>query len=297
MTNDLTVAAANSMPALCRSMDDYMNLSQVLADSLFVPKDFRNRPADVLAAVLYGRSVGLDPMQALQSIGVINGKPSIYGDAALGLVRSSGIPMTIEETIEGEGDKMVAVCKVTRGKEKFEARFSVDDAKRASLLGKTGPWQQYPRRMLGWRARGFVLRDAFPDVLKGLITREEAQDYPQEPMKNVTPPEEPKFFRADRSKFIVHDADGVIIADSNRVSELLPTLVEMKWTPALAAANRGVVLDALAAANAAVADRPGNAKIAALRTQAQEVARTVLDLLGDDDTADGMIDQPEMADA
>jgi hypothetical protein len=30
------------------------------------------------------------------------------------------------------------------------------------------------------RARGFALRDAFPDVLKGLITVEEAQDYPDD---------------------------------------------------------------------------------------------------------------------
>jgi hypothetical protein len=34
--------------------------------------------------------------------------------------------------------------------------------------------------MLAMRARGFALRDAFPDVLKGLITAEEAQDYPAE---------------------------------------------------------------------------------------------------------------------
>jgi hypothetical protein len=34
--------------------------------------------------------------------------------------------------------------------------------------------------MLQMRARGFALRDAFPDVLKGLITVEEAQDYPDD---------------------------------------------------------------------------------------------------------------------
>jgi hypothetical protein len=58
-------------------------------------------------------------------------------------------------------------------------RFSVSDAKKAGLWGKSGPWTQYPKRMLQLRARGFALRDAFPDVLKGLVTAEEAQDYPQ----------------------------------------------------------------------------------------------------------------------
>jgi hypothetical protein len=60
------------------------------------------------------------------------------------------------------------------------SKYSVEDAKRAGLWNKQGPWTQYPKRMLQMRARGFALRDAFPDVLKGLITVEEAQDYPED---------------------------------------------------------------------------------------------------------------------
>ncbi len=45
------------------------------------------------------------------------------------------------------------------------------------MLGKQGPWTQYPERMLKLRARGFTLRDAFPDVLKGIKAREEVEDY------------------------------------------------------------------------------------------------------------------------
>jgi hypothetical protein len=81
---------------------------------------------------------------------------------------------------------MTAVCQTSRkGKDaNVVARFSVADAKKAGLWGKQGPWTQYPKRMLQLRARGFALRDAFPDVLRGLVTAEEAQDYPQgEPAK------------------------------------------------------------------------------------------------------------------
>jgi hypothetical protein len=67
-----------------------------------------------------------------------------------------------------------------KGRKPVTAKFSVEDAKRAGLWGKQGPWQAYPKRMMQMRARGFALRDAFPDVLKGLITAEEAQDYPDE---------------------------------------------------------------------------------------------------------------------
>ena len=50
------------------------------------------------------------------------------------------------------------------------------DAKRAGLWGKSGPWTQYPDRMLLFRARGFALRDAFGDYLRGLRTVEEQGD-------------------------------------------------------------------------------------------------------------------------
>lgn len=126
--------------------------------------------------------MGLAPMQALQNIAVINGKPSVYGDAMMALVQASPVCEDIEEYIENEGTpNPVAVCMAKRkGRKPVVAKFSVEDAKRAGLWGKGGPWTAYPKRMLQMRARGFALRDAFPDVLKGMITAEEAQDDPDE---------------------------------------------------------------------------------------------------------------------
>ena len=141
----------------------------------------------------WGAEIGLAPMQALQNIAVINGKPSVYGDAAMALVQASPHCEDIEEYFEDEGTpNPVAVCVAKRkGRKPVVAKFSVEDAKRAGLWGKQGPWQAYPKRMMQMRARGFALRDAFPDALKGLITVEEAQDFPPEakpqPAKNITP--------------------------------------------------------------------------------------------------------------
>jgi len=132
-------------------------------------------------------------MQALQNIAVINGKPSVYGDAMMALVQASAVCDDVEEYFENEGTpNPVAVCVAKRKNRKpVVAKFSVEDAKRAGLWGKQGPWSAYPKRMMQMRARGFALRDAFPDVLKGLISAEEAQDYPDEakprPAKDITP--------------------------------------------------------------------------------------------------------------
>ena len=101
-------------------------------------------------------------MQARQNIAVINGKPSVYGDAMMALVQASPVCEDVEEFFEDEGTpNPVAVCVAKRKNRKpVVAKFSVEDAKRAGLWGKQGPWSAYPKRMMQMSARGFALRDA-----------------------------------------------------------------------------------------------------------------------------------------
>jgi hypothetical protein len=161
-------------------MADAMKFGEMIANSDFAPKDFRGKPASCVLAIQAGAEIGLSPMQAMQSIAVVNGRPSIFGDAAMAVAKASPVCEHVTETIEGEGEQMVATCTAKRRgyPAPTVSRFTVADAKKAGLWGKSGPWSQYPRRMLQMRARGFALRDAFPDVLRGLVTAEEAQDYP-----------------------------------------------------------------------------------------------------------------------
>lgn len=187
MTNFSTLAP--------KSIGEAIDFSKMISSSGMVPAAYKGKPQDILVAIQWGYEVGLQPMQALQNIAVINGKPSVYGDAAIALVKADPRCRGVKETIEGEGEKMVARCVVRRAYgdeiEETEATFSVDDAKRAKLWGKQGPWSQYPKRMLAMRARGFAIRDAFPDAMKGMITAEEAQDYPTKAPRDVTPKPEP----------------------------------------------------------------------------------------------------------
>ena len=188
----MNLTTTNQRGFALSTMDEAMRYSELLAKSQMVPKAYQGKPEDVLVAVSWGLELGLAPLQALQNIACINGKPSVYGDAAMALVQNSSTCDNIEEYFEGEGTvNPVAVCVAHRkNRTPVTAKFSVEDAKRAGLWGKQGPWSAYPKRMLQMRARGFAIRDAFPDVLKGLITVEEAQDFPAEttraqPMPNA----------------------------------------------------------------------------------------------------------------
>ena len=154
-------------------------MAEMLANSAMVPKHYQGKSQDTLVAMMMGSELGLNPIQSLQNIAVINGKPSIYGDALVALVQNHPTFGGIEEWFDDQA--MTAHCRVWRkGGKAHEQTFSRKDAEHAQLWGKSGPWQTYPKRMLQMRARGFALRDQFADALAGLITAEEAEDYPEE---------------------------------------------------------------------------------------------------------------------
>jgi hypothetical protein len=187
MEISMQLANTNRQGFAPATLTEAVQFSEMLASSSMVPRAYQGKPQDVLVCVQWGYEMGLAPMQALQNIAVINGKPSVYGDAAMALVQASPVCEDVEEYFEDEGTpNPVAVCVAKRkGRKPVTARFSVEDAKRAGLWGKQGPWSAYPKRMMQMRARGFALRDAFPDVLKGMITAEEAQDYPSDVYRNA----------------------------------------------------------------------------------------------------------------
>jgi hypothetical protein len=170
-----------------------------------MPDEVKNLPvntAGLAVAIMHGLEVGLTPMAALQSIAVVNGMPTIWGDGALGLVQASGLLEDIEETVDAgtDGVPLAAKCRVKRRDRKqwVEQTFTQVEAKKAGLWSKAGPWTQYPRRMMQMRARSWALRDAFPDVLRGLGVREEVGDMvdvTERGSHTMAPPPEPQ--RAD----------------------------------------------------------------------------------------------------
>lgn len=174
-----TISHQQSRPSPVRlqSWEDIERFAVKAAKSGMVPKDYVGKPDAIVIAVMMGSELGLAPMQALQNIAIINGRPSIWGDAMPGLIRASGKCQYIKEWSEGEGDSLTFYCEAKRKDDPTpsKGRFGVAEAKKAGLWGKD-LYAKYPQRMLLARARGFGLRDAFPDVLKGLISAEEAGD-------------------------------------------------------------------------------------------------------------------------
>lgn len=186
------VAGGRPTAIVPQSMDEAYRLAKAVCMAGMAPKGL-DTPEKAMVAILHGLEVGLTPMAALQRIAVVNGRPTIWGDGAIGLVRGSGACEHIHESITGDGEAMVATCSAKRKgeKEPIVGTFSVADAKKAGLWGKQGPWQQFPKRMLQMRARAFALRDGFADVLGGLYLREEIEEDTRRPQPPTPPQREP----------------------------------------------------------------------------------------------------------
>jgi len=172
------------------NLNEAMQFSEMIAASSLVPRDFKNKPGDTLVAIQMGSELGLPPMQALQNIAVINGRPCVWGDALPALAKNHPKYEKMEETFDES--TMTATCVIKRKGEKAEVRtFSQADAQVAGLWNKEGTWKKYPKRMLQMRARSFAIRDVFPDALKGLYVAEDALDIPEKDMGEAERVEEP----------------------------------------------------------------------------------------------------------
>lgn len=188
-----------------KDLDSRYRLAQAFFRSGMVPKGYKDA-ASVFAGMELALELALKPFTALKNIAVINGSPSIWGDLPLALCRRSGKLIRIYEFIFDKDYKQIcfanknlsseaygAICRTWTdgatappdGFDYAETSFTMDDAKRAGLLGRENPWKTYPRRMLQMRARSQNLKDNFGDVLLGLDIAE--YDHNFMPMKDVTP--------------------------------------------------------------------------------------------------------------
>jgi len=163
-----------------RGIDEAIRLAKIMSSSGLMPKCIQT-PEAVFVAMQMGAEIGLSPMASVQNIAVINGRPGIYGDAALAVVRASGLIEEFKEWTEGERKTTAWTfyCRIKRkGFEVATGSFSWAEACEAGFdrADTSSPWKKWTNRLMQFKARNFVMRDQFADILKGIRTVEENSD-------------------------------------------------------------------------------------------------------------------------
>lgn len=219
---ELTTTQFNFSPTTLKEAIEY---ATIFANSGLCPEGYRGRPNDILIVWQMGKELGLEKMQALRTLGCINGMPFAYGDGLLALIKRNPNFEDMKEWFEGDKSKgtLTAFCTMKRrGKEPVTQKFSMENAKLAGLWNKKGTWQQYPERMLQHRARGFAAKDSFPDALFGLMSQEEAESVAQ--ASTVVPMPRPK------NKGIQGLEESLGIVDDSNVIECEAEVIEASVT-------------------------------------------------------------------
>ena len=188
-----------------QTVEEAARMAKAVIMGGFAPDSYKDKatghfdPNKVMLGIMAAMEAGLQPLYGLRQIAIINGRPTIWGDAAMALVQQRslideyreeqiGTPPSDDNLAKWPDDYGWKVTIRRKGqKGQYVGVFTVGMAKRARLWlnAKKAPWLEYPDRMLKIRARAFPLRDGFADALAGLAIREEVEDMAPEESKYV----------------------------------------------------------------------------------------------------------------
>lgn len=147
---------------------DVYRVSEALAKTPFVPREMMGKTADVAAAIMRGRELGLDPFDALGSIYIVHGRVGYYAEFMRRRIIQAGHTFRV---VENTDNRCIVEGTRREGGEPTRATFTAEQAKRAKInLG------DYPADKLLARATSRLCRQVFPDVLAGSVIAEDLID-------------------------------------------------------------------------------------------------------------------------
>lgn len=169
MENLPNIRPSDTLESYAANLKTKLEMAAILLKSGLVPKHFTT-PEAILSAILYGQELGFSPMQSVQSIIIIQGKPTVESAGFQALaIQHGGRFEDIEHT-----DK-ICWLRLHRGSESREFKFSIEDARQMGLADKDN-WRKMPKDMLYARCASRAVRRMFPDIVKGFKGREEMED-------------------------------------------------------------------------------------------------------------------------
>jgi hypothetical protein len=143
-----------------------------------------------IVVAMLGMEMGMQPLHALRSLHVMDGKPVLASEALVALVHKGG-RCKYFRCVESTAEKATFETMAISDPEPTRLTFSMDDAKRAGLAGR-GPWQKYPQAMLRARCAMALARAHYPDAVMGALEEGEARDIAAEKTEKAEPVVKPE---------------------------------------------------------------------------------------------------------
>lgn len=209
-------------------MDQAWRMAVAFANADIVGSDLRGKPANAFLVMLYGQRLGLPPEVAISAISVVKGKPRMSGQLLLAKVREAGHRPKI---VHGDGKCTVTITRGDDGDEHTE-EFTLADAVTAKLCsikdgkpyarsakGEPLPWENYPKRMLQWRAVGACVDVICPEVRMGFAVEDEMDDpAPQQERPTLA---QVAAERVDQEQVVADQAETVVAQEAVEEAEVV----------------------------------------------------------------------------
>lgn len=159
----LQAGALDNLQQQVAAMDAASRLASALCATEMVPKQYRGKPDDGAAAILYGAELGMNATQALQNVMVINGKPGVEARTMVALLAKQGY---LVETVESSDTSVTVRGTAPNGHEETST-WTIDRAAQAGYTSNA-LYKKIPQQMLYAKAATEVCRKIAPHVLMGI---------------------------------------------------------------------------------------------------------------------------------
>lgn len=165
-----------------QQFENAQRIAKALASSALVPKEYQGQTglANTLVAMEIAGRMNLSPLQVMQNLHIIHGRPSWSSQFIIAMINGCGRFTPLDYNVSGEGDSLSCFAYATEiatGKELRGPVVTMAMAKREGWATKSGSkWQTMPDLMVRYRAAAFWGRLYVPEFLVGMKTQEEVVD-------------------------------------------------------------------------------------------------------------------------
>ena len=192
----LTTTRPSSIYAGMEAFDNAQRIAKSLASSTLVPQQFQGQQgyANCLVALEIAGRMNLSPLQVMQNLHIIHGRPSWSSQFIIALINGCGRFEPLQYRMTGKGDDLACQCvakQISTGADLEGPTVSMAMAKAEGWSTKSGSkWRTMPDLMIRYRAAAMWGRLYIPDLLVGIShSQEEVMDIEPITVEDAPQPE------------------------------------------------------------------------------------------------------------
>lgn len=179
------VAPARNVTAGFDSLEGFelmQRAAKLLASSSLVPREYQGNIANTTIALNMAQRLDADPLQVMQNLYVVHGKPGWSSQFLIATFNTCGRFSAMRFEFFGKPDTDGYGCRAwslekATGEKLVGTDVTIDIAKKEGWYKRSGSkWQTMPQQMLTYRAAAWFVRAYAPEVSMGLPTTDEIGD-------------------------------------------------------------------------------------------------------------------------